>query len=190
MQKISKTLEVLSHIATLIALAIGLYAIVYPATVSDYLSEVAKNTSNSADSLSAIEGTSSEISDNTGVLAKSLPYWIETLGVSNSLARSTFRIDLRNTSQFNFSDVSVSIVSEDGIVFPSANKFVIPPRESVFSIVMVGNKKPKYYCLSAISSAHGKSFYEARTFIYQHLGGTVKFSSYEFSDEPIEYCPQ
>jgi hypothetical protein len=187
-----KTLEILSYIATLTALGIGIYAFLNPATVSEFLKEISENTEVASRSLEDIGANTQETANSASGILQRLPYWIETKMVSRNKNSGIFEISLENSSTFVFREVDVSIVARGRGVVYRQDGFVIPPRESVSledsEHLNRGYLIPEYYCLSAVHSDDGTRYYESRGLIYGDVSDQFRFSSYEFSDRPIEVC--
>lgn len=100
------------------------YAVVYPAAVSEYLDEIARNTEIGNAALQQIQGTSEqtsintgEISENTGALARAIA---EALLVQVSRDRSVscldgceyYDISIGNITTFRFSEVELILLDD------------------------------------------------------------------------------
>jgi hypothetical protein len=179
----------MGSLASVVAVAIGFYAIVNPGAVSDYLDTIAENSRSSARSLASIDGSSGETAGNTGRIADEIPYWIETALIEP--LDTVYAIQLQNHSNSAFDDIQIKLVDGRGRTMWVSDTFAIPPREGVkVRAEDFGRlESAAVYCVSGFSRAAERRFYERRE-LYPPKTYRVGllFKSWQLADEPTSDC--
>lgn len=185
---LGKSVEFLANIATLLGLAVAVYAFYNPATVSEYLADVAANTERSAESLAAIEGSSAATEQNTRVIADDIPYWIELSSISKFESGKMY-LGLTNNSRFEFADLRISLIDDAGNITLDKSSIFVAPREGISfnEKPQTLHQKPTIFCLSAVNGANDVRYFEERR-INSTEGWNFVFGSREFGIAPTQNC--
>lgn len=149
--------QIIAGLCTIFAFGLAVYAFVTPASVSEYLQEVAKRID---DTTTNISQDTSNISDDTSELVQQIPYWTKLSW--GHVSELTFEMRIENPSNYLIRDYEVYISFDESDDFTGFDKVALPPRENFTVADKYSGFKFANMCIRGGSTKTQKTVYEWR----------------------------
>lgn len=149
--------QIIAGICTILAFGLAVYAFVTPASVSEYLQEVAKRIDETTTDISQNTGN---ISNDTSELVQQIPYWTKLS--SAYVSGLTYEMQIENPSNYLIRDYEVYVSFDNADDFTGFDKVALPPRENFTVTDQYSGFKLANMCIRGVSTRTQKTVYEWR----------------------------